>query len=367
MDEVFSELPENLLNINYIYVKKYLNSKKLSKRNQDHLYRHIDCIKNSPFDKAIVGRFSSKIIDDIDKRITECEKSAKEAIGWTFDDQKRYDIAIEHYERILPYLKVLHMTFKDDIISETVLNDSCDFIYNKIPTASSISSIKEVNEDKYNKYIEILEMLDEYATDRKILEKIQPALCYLIHSGEEHDIEISVYNHDGNALSEVNVSMTNIYTDKSYVTTTDSTGTCKISQLPQGKYYYSIEKKGYYPNDGKIDVVDDSTLNIRLKEVKPKPKRYSVDVIIHDEKGNILSDVKVSMTNTQRDRTYTATTDSSGFCRINNLPIGKYRFKVQKNGYNSHDGRQYVFEDSKLNIELKKKHQSLHSKRYYPD
>lgn len=355
IDEVFDKLPENLLNINYIYIKKYLNSEKWSIRKLKYIYRHIDCIKNSPFDKAIIGRFSSKIIDEIEKRIKENEEKSKEDITFLFDEQVRYNIIVKHYEKILPYLKILQQSFKDDVISECVLNDSCDFIYYKIPTASNISSLKSSDEEKYYKYIKILESLDEYVTKRKLSEKIQSDLSDLKPlEAVEHSIDVSVCDCDGNALSDVNVRVTHVDAHITYTTTTDSSGTCKISKLPTGKYQYTIEKKGYKSDDGTKDVQEDSNLTIRLRKEKPKIKEYSLDININDINGNTLSDVNVSISNIYTDKTYTCTTDSSGFCKIK-LPIGKYNYKVQKNGYYSNKGTIDVQEESNLNLRLKKK------------
>ena len=128
IDEVFNSLPESLLNINYIYIKKYLNSENLGKRMQNYLFRHIDCIMNSPFDKAIISRFSSKIIDEIEKRIKESEEESGKYFGFLTYKHARHNGIIKHYETILPYLKILKQSFKDDVISDSILNDSCNYI-----------------------------------------------------------------------------------------------------------------------------------------------------------------------------------------------------------------------------------------------
>ena len=177
----------------------------------------------------------------------------------------------------------------------------------------------------------------------------------------EYALDISVSDTEQNALSDANVSISNIDTDKTYTITTDSSGTCKISNLPPGEYQYNVEKKGYDSDDGTIDVQEDSYLNIRLKKEKPKIKEYSLEININDENGDELSDVNVIITNVYTDKSYNHTSDSSGFCKIN-LPIGKYNYKVQKNGYYSNDGTKDVNEDSNLNIKLKKKLQSHHLK-----
>ena len=360
IDEIFAGLPESLLNINYIYIKEYLSTEKIGKRRQDYIYRHIECIKNSPFDKAIIARFSSKIIDEFEKTIKECEERTGQFINSTSDEQIKYNLIFEHYEKIVPCLKILHQSFNDDIITDGILNDSCDFIYYKIPTASGISSLKDVNEDKYYKFIEILEVLDEYANNKKLLKQIHSDISYLKPAeAVEHAVSVSVSDYDGNALADVDVKLTNIDTDESYHGTTDSSGTCRISHLPSGKYYYKVQKDGYDLYDEKRDVYDDSRLEVRLKKEKPKTK--SLVIRVCDDKGTALSDVNVSMTNLDTNTTYNITSDFLGVGMMD-LPLGRYRYKVQKRGYESRDGTKDIYEDSIMDVRLEKEKISLEIK-----
>lgn len=354
VDKIFNDLPENLLNINYIYIKKYLNSEKLGKRKQNYIHKYIENIKNSPFDKALISRFSSKIIDAIDKRIKEDKDSIEKTLESESNQEKRYDLILKYYENVLPYLEILYVSFNNDIISSTLLNDTSKFIYYKIPTASRISNVKGYNEPKYNKYMEILECLDEYSTSKKLSKEIDSDLTYLRPSQPiEYAINIDVVDDGGDALSDVMVTFTNLDTEKSFNITTDSTGNCKISDLPKGKYSYKIEKKGYNSNDGTKKVHEDSYLKIKLKKEKSSAGHvFKINTI--DEKGDVLNDVKVTLINLDTDKSYITFSDSTGNSKISNLPEGMYTYQAEKEGYESDYGTRNLKLYSNLKIRLKK-------------
>ena len=111
----------------------------------------------------------------------------------------------------------------------------------------------------YQYQIQEIELSKEIDSDLTYLRPSQPI---------EYAINIDVVDDGGDALSDVMVTFTNLDTEKSFNITTDSTGNCKISDLPKGKYSYKIEKKGYNSNDGTKKVHEDSYLKIKLNIIQ---------------------------------------------------------------------------------------------------
>ncbi|WP_298523267.1 carboxypeptidase-like regulatory domain-containing protein [uncultured Methanobrevibacter sp.] len=286
VDEIFDDLPHNLLNINYIFIKKILNSGKLSKRKQDYIFKYIDSIQKSPFDKSVISGFNSKITKSIDDSIKEYKEPFESSFESSNDDEKQ-DLLIEYSENILPYLSILHNSFNDYIVSSNLINDSCRFIYNRIPNTLLLILMKVSDEERFNKFMEITESLKEFTTDDELKEKLDTDLQLrdlgneeqdseptvtepTIPTTEEYTVRVKIRDNDGDDLSNVDVTLTNIENDKKYYGETDTSGSCNISYLPPGRYSCKAAKMGYDTYNGTLRVSEDNDLMINLnKDNKP--------------------------------------------------------------------------------------------------
>lgn len=298
VDQVFDDLPYNLLNISYKLLKKTLSSGKLSKRKQDYVYKYINSIENSPFEKSVISSFSSKITKAIEDSIKEFKEPFEENWESLSDNDDKFDSIFEYSDNVLPYLSILKSSFNDNIISDKLLNETCRFIYNKIPTNDTLIFLRLIDVPRFDKFMELLETLKEYATDSTLIGKLDDQLVLKEIGNEEppktetsseptitettttvsepsiappteHTASINVKDDDGNNLSNVDVTLTNMETDRNYYGETDSSGSCSIGNLPTGRYYYKAAKMGYDATTGTIRISDDHDLRIRLSEDKP--------------------------------------------------------------------------------------------------
>lgn len=279
VDKIFDDLPHDLLNINYLLLKKTLNSGKLSKRKQDYVNKYVNSIRNSPFEKSLISSFNSKIINAIDESINRFKDPFEKSFDSNENDDEKHNLLFEYCDNIIPYLYCLHNSFNDDIISNNVLNNSCRFIYNRIPNPLILILYKVSDEDKFNKFIEISESLKEFTTADELKERFDsiiqlkdidkdPQPFDEDPQPELYTASINVRDDDGDGLSNVDVILTNVDTDKRYFGETNSYGSCNIGDLPAGKYYYKAAKMGYEIHDGNIKISDNYDLRINLKKEK---------------------------------------------------------------------------------------------------
>lgn len=315
VDQVFDDLPYNLLNINYKLLRKTLSSGKLSKRKQDYVYKYINSIENSPFDKSIIKSFSSKITKAIEDSIKGYKEPFEENWESLSDNDAKFDSIFEYSENVLPYLSILKTSFKDNVISDKLLNETCRFIYNKIPTNETLIFLRLIDTPRFDKFMELLESLKEYATDSSLIGKLDDQLVLKELGGddppqsgtsseptisepsitptppEEYSVSVNVRDDDGDGLSNVDVTLTNMETDRRYFGETNSFGSCRINNLPSARYSYKAAKMGYDSTSGTIRVDEDCDLRIRLEKDKPatppKPPEPPSPPEIHGGSGEL--------------------------------------------------------------------------------
>lgn len=275
VDETFDELPYNLLNINYLFIKKYLDSPTVSKRKLDYISKFINSIQNSPFDKSVTSKVSSKIIHILESLINQDRDSFARSFEIAEDNEK-YDLLLAYSNEIMPYLSVLH-DLKNDTFANNLLNNTCRFIYNKIPTKEALIFFKLLNESQFNEFIDLLKSLEEKTTDSGLKIQINEDINFLID--HDHgvtttaDVEISVKDGNGNNLIS-NVTFTNSKTGERYEYNTSLSGSNTLKSIPIGRYKYKVEKTGYENYENTITVDEgQNRLNIKLNEVKtPTPE-----------------------------------------------------------------------------------------------
>lgn len=265
VDKTFDELPYNLLNINYLFIKKYLDTPTVGKRKLDYISKFINSLLNSPFDKSVISKVSSKIIHILENLINQNKDSFARSFEIA-EDTEKYDLLFNYSDEIMPYLSVLQ-DFNNDTFANNLLNNTCRFIYNKIPTTNVL--IKLLNESQFNKFIDLLKSLQEKTTDSGLKSQITEDISLLINSDETTaNVDLSVKDGNGNNLIS-NVTFTNSETGEKYECNTSLSGSCTLNNIPIGRYKYKVEKSGYEVYENTISVDDSQIrLNIKLNEVK---------------------------------------------------------------------------------------------------
>jgi hypothetical protein len=92
-----------------------------------------------------------------------------------------------------------------------------------------------------------------------------------------------------------------------------------------------------------------------LGHQSPVVQETSVNISIKDDDNNGIGNVDVKFVNYETNRTYRASTNSSGSCTLEDLPHGRYSYEAEKSGYEHSSGTITVDDSSNsLRIVLKK-------------
>lgn len=285
VDQIFKDLPHDLLNINYHLIKKTLDSSVAGKR-KNYVSKLIDCIQNSPFEKSAISKVSSKVSQLLKDLINKNQDSFLRSFEATEGDEK-FDLLFEYSEEIMPYLSILHDSLSDEQFASNLLNNTCRMLYSKIPSKGSSDLIRILDETRFEKFIELLKNLKENVTDGDLKSTISTYISFLegknpgsesqtpsqttstsVTSEETADIDISVQDKNDNYLS-CDVTFTNSETGKKYSHVSSFLGSNTLEDIPCGNYKYKVEKSGYKDYEGSITVNKNrNKLNVRLNEVK---------------------------------------------------------------------------------------------------
>ncbi|WP_305554372.1 carboxypeptidase-like regulatory domain-containing protein [Methanobrevibacter sp. V74] len=275
VDEIFEELPYDLLNINYIFIKKYLDSSNITKTQLDCVSNFIDCIQNSPFDKSVISRVSSKITNLIENSINRNKDSFVRSFE-SADEKDKFNLLFDYSDEIMPYLSILHDSLSNDTFANNLLNNTCRFLLNKIPTAEILIFMKLVDDASYKKFIDLLNMLYENVTDKALKENIRADLSIDEIKFDETssdvnsaNLNVSVKDQKGNNLIAV-VMLSNSETGQKFEEVMTTSGSTTIYDLPKGNYEYKVIALGYEIREGKINIgTGQNSLDIRLDEIMP--------------------------------------------------------------------------------------------------
>ncbi len=305
VDETFEELPYNLLNINYLFIKKHLDSPTVGKRKLDYISKFINSIQNSPFDKSVTTKVSSKIIHILENLINEDRDSFARSFE-TAEDNEKYDLLFAYSDEIMPYLSVLY-DLKNDTFANNLLNNTCRFIYNKIPTKEALLFFKLLNESQFNDFIDLLKSLEEKTTDSGLKSQINEDISLLTHINDETPVEtetetndeiesvktedienvenevsqttanVEISVKDGNSNNLIsNVTFTNSETGEKYEYNTSLSGSNTLNSIPIGRYRYKVEKPGYENYESTITFDEgQNRLDIKLNEIKTQTSESS--------------------------------------------------------------------------------------------
>lgn len=352
VDELFNNLPNDLLNINYLLINKLLSSSNVGKRKVDYVSKFIDSTQNSPFDKSIISSILSKISRKIDNLIDENKKTFEASFQSTENMDEKFSILFDHFDKVMPYLSILHNSLTDDIISNKLLNNTCNYLYNKIPGTTELVLLRLISEENFEKFIESLENLKEYTTDINLKNKIDSDLITLRPGTSDITLNFTVVDEDGYKLNDVDITLTSNSGDgKSYNKTT-ANGECSVPDLPTGRYSYTARKSGYVDYEGTVTL--DSGINLEQITLKKENSPFStadVNISVQDRQGNDLI-ANVTLINSDTGKRYEKTTSGSN-TRISGVPFGKYRYEVTKSGYNKYESSINIKnKDNSLNVKL---------------
>ena len=301
VDKVFDELPYDLLNISFLFIKKHLDSSTIGKRKLDYISKFINSIQNSPFDKSVISKVSSKIINILENLINKNKDSFARSFE-TKEDNEKYDLLFAYSEEVMPYLSVLHDSLNNDTFANNLLNNTCRFIYNKIPTKEALIIIKLLNESQFNDFVDLLKSLHGKVMDSELKSRINEDISLLtninvdetsseintetndeIENEGTHDevsqntanVDLSVRDGHGNNLIS-NVTFTNSETGEEYGCNTSLSGSNSLNDIPLGKYRYKVEKLGYEDYENTVTIKDgQNRLDIKLNEVESQPPASS--------------------------------------------------------------------------------------------
>lgn len=356
VDELFDNLPNDLLNINYLFINKLLSSSYVGKRKVDYVSKFIDSAQNSPFDKSIISSIISKISRRIDNLINENKKSFEVSFQSSEDMDEKFRILFDYFDEVMPYLSVLHNSLTDDIISNKLLNNTCYYLYNRIPGTTELVLLRLVSEENYEKFIESLENLKEYTTDNDLKNKIDSDLSTLgSGSPPQNDIKLnfSVVDEGGYRLNDVDITLTSNSGDGRSYNRTTVNGDCSVTDLPAGRYSYTARKSGYVDYEGSVTL--DNGINLEqftLKKENSPVSTADVNISVQDKQGNDLI-ASVTLINSDTGKRYEKTTSVLSNTIISDVPFGKYRYEVTKSGYEKYEGSINIKdEDNTLNVKL---------------
>lgn len=292
VDQIFKDLPHDLLNINYFLIKKALDSSTTGER-RSYVSKLIDCIQNSPFEKSAISKVSSKISQLLKVLINKNQDSFSRSFEAAENDEK-YDLLFEYSEEIMPYLSILHDSLSDEQFARNLLNNTCRMLYSKIPSKDVLVILGLLGETRLKKFIDLLKNLKENVTDSDLKSNISTDISFLeevqhgsesnispkspstiLTNDETADIDISVKDKNGNYLS-CDVTFTNSETGKKYSHLSSFSGYNTLEDIPCGNYKYKVEKQGYKNYEGSFTVNNNgNNLNVKLNEVKSSTQSSS--------------------------------------------------------------------------------------------
>ncbi len=134
---------------------------------------------------------------------------------------------------------------------------------------------------------------------------------------------------------------------KTFTATTDATGSYTINKVPTGDYDTKVTADGYNPETGSINVKDNTTYNAKLDQTTVTVSGKVTD------KSTDLPIPNATVVITGKDgKSFTVTTDATGYYTINNVPTGDYTTKVTAKGYDDLTGNINVKDNTTYNAQL---------------
>jgi uncharacterized protein YegP (UPF0339 family) len=152
-----------------------------------------------------------------------------------------------------------------------------------------------------------------------------------------HTITVFVHDDAGSPSPSVPVYLTASNGTIIATTTTDSSGDCNFTNLPNGDYSVSIwSSGGYYGAVGFVNYTD-AVLQVNGFSLTGTSLNFGImhriiTVFVHDDSGLPCPSIPVYLTASNGTIIATTTTDSSGDCNFTNLPNGDYSVSIWSSG-----------------------------------
>ena len=134
------------------------------------------------------------------------------------------------------------------------------------------------------------------------------------------NLHVTVKDEHGNLLRDANVAING----KTY--TTDENGRAFVSGLMPENYNVSVSLDGYVASERTVTIKSDEVTSI-VVSMKEIITTGSLNVVVKDETGNILSNAKVQL------GTQIVTTAENGVANFTDIEAGKHEITVSKDGY----------------------------------
>ncbi|MCL2323288.1 MAG: carboxypeptidase-like regulatory domain-containing protein, partial [Oscillospiraceae bacterium] len=147
-------------------------------------------------------------------------------------------------------------------------------------------------------------------------------------------------------ITNATVVLTNsAYPSLTYTTTTNSSGQYTINNVVTGDYTTKVTASGYSEVNETLKVIDNTTYNVQLV------KLFTLSgTVTNKNSGTPINGVSITIES--NGKTYTATTDLSGFYSISNVEPGDWNITATANKYGDYTNTITIVSDTTHNIQM---------------
>jgi iron complex outermembrane recepter protein len=146
-------------------------------------------------------------------------------------------------------------------------------------------------------------------------------------------IQGTVKDRTGAVVAGATLAATNVDTNFAKNTTTDSDGYYIFRQMPTGRYKIKLVSSGFMVMIREVTASPGQALSVDFILGEEASRKGDLTGIVTDRNKNVITDLKISITNKETNETSVISTDSKGKYRINDLAPGLYRIEFEVEGY----------------------------------
>lgn len=146
----------------------------------------------------------------------------------------------------------------------------------------------------------------------------------------------TVVDDDGNVVVGATITATNLATNQSWTSTTDSNGSYRFTNLPPGRYSVVVESSGFKSSERQEiepSFGQSTTLNLRVSS--RTPERYAIRGLVTDRKNNPQSNALVTVKDHMGEQVTEVRTDSQGQYSIDGVKSSRVSITIAKSGFKS--------------------------------
>ncbi|MBE6493297.1 MAG: hypothetical protein E7Z84_01620 [Methanosphaera stadtmanae] len=166
VDEIFEQLPADLLNINISLIKNLSKSSNISERNLRLINGIINATEESSFDSKLINRTASKILETFEHSIKNLGDSFDGKFNSAYGSTK-LDILVEYENNVEPFMKILTQDlFYNNSISNKMRDSVCQKMLSCLNNEELLSNA--MTDNKIQKIVEILEFISRFAADEDL-------------------------------------------------------------------------------------------------------------------------------------------------------------------------------------------------------